>query len=155
MSEKNNNIFYSIGLLAVSLFSLHTYMKIKKIEKHHQQINDDSETNDRLDTYETRVTLLEKKVSTMASHEKRISSLGQRVSDMTDYGQRLFQVEHQERHHGETMANISKRMDDAEKYIEDHDISIKNQNERLQRIEMEKPVYTFLDGNTGTINGVH
>jgi ribonuclease BN (tRNA processing enzyme) len=104
------------------------------------------ETEDRLKTYEGRVTLLEEKVSALASHEKRISSLAGRISEMQDHGQRLFQVEHRSVNHQTEILNIDKRLEEIEKIISDLENKQENQNQRIQKIEIGKPVYTFFPG---------
>jgi len=150
--------FAVFGALIATGFSLFNWGRIRKLEKKKcpRAESSDDESNlaldDRLDVYETRVTLLEKKLASMASHEKRISSLGVRVSEMQDFGQRIFQVEHQDRQHGDTVREVEKRVDKLEKESGNHERKLRTHGQRLQRMEMEKPVYTFFPGPS---NGTH
>jgi hypothetical protein len=175
MSSSNHNSncspfqsISSIGLVVSGYFLWQTRKRVKKIEEKNEptekkstRISDvdsessvevDPELMDRLNVYETRVTLLEKKFSSMASHEKRISNLGVRVSGMQDYGQRLFQVEHRDLNHGDAIRSVEQRIDTIDREVSSNTNSVRNHNQRLNRIEMEKPVYTFFPGPS---NGSH
>lgn len=145
----------SIGSALLSgLFMWRTYSKAKEIDRSSYEYRDDlpKEVDDRLDVYETRITLMEKKLSSMASHEKRISSLGVRVSDMQDYGQRIFQVEHQERQTKDSLGSMEDRLNDLEQAVNNNTYTVKNYGKRLENVEMGKPVYTFFPGPS---NGTH
>lgn len=156
-SDLGSIISFGSALLS-GLFMWKSYKNLSEIKKRgfdrYSEYDDDlsKELEDRLDVYETRITLMEKKLSSMASHEKRISGLGVRVSGMQDYGQRIFQVEHQERQMKDNLSTFEERLNEVEQGVNNNTYTVKNYGKRLESIEMGKPVYTFFPGPS---NGTH
>ena len=166
----NNRIYNPLSILATigfavsGLFFWRIKNNIKQVEEQVKNIDNCSECSsvsedvvnaelkDRLDTYENRVTLLEEKLSSMASHEKRILNLAERVSNMQDHGQRIYQVEHGNKVNNDSVQNIDKRISDVEREVRSTKNKTEDNNQRLSKIEIEKPVYTFFPGPS---NGSH
>jgi hypothetical protein len=155
-------VVFSLGFGILSYITYGYYNKKKEIEDKVElpELNflsddqsDTSAISERVEFQDNRISLLESKVSAMASHEQRISSLAVRVSEMQDYGQRIFQTESNTRENNKIIKKLEERVLTLENKCKDLELSIKEQNKRISSVEIEKPTYTFFNKNPN-INGV-
>jgi myosin heavy subunit len=112
------------------------------------------EINDRLDTYETRVTLLEKKMSAHSSHERRIGGLETRISEMGDHEQRMFQIEKKVNDLTAEIAELDRGHVENANDVKELKAKEEDHSDRLAKLEVDKPMYSFFPGNTNLTESI-